>query len=139
MMTDFVDEIEARIGRILSDRGLMLVETFDGSDSGGRELKVGYFANSECKIQIYYWAREAETNCMIARLDAPNEFGLLSKSKKWQFLTRFVKKPDLPPVEVAEQARLELESFANPLEWVGDRIDRFYDVALAGMKDRYGG
>ncbi|MEH3130774.1 MAG: hypothetical protein PGN27_12545 [Mycolicibacterium neoaurum] len=60
-------------------------------------------------------------------------------SKKWQFLTRSLKKPDLPLVEIAEQARLELESFANPLVWVGDRIDRFYDAALAGMKERCGG
>ena len=137
-MTDFVDEIEATIGRTLSDRRLVLIEAFDGTDSGGRGLKVAYFGNTECKIQIYFWAREAETNCMIGLLDAPNEFGLPSKSKKWQSLTRFVKKPDLPLAEIAEQARLELESFANPLEWVADRIDRFYDVALSGMRERYG-
>ncbi|MCV7430165.1 hypothetical protein [Mycolicibacterium bacteremicum] len=137
MTTKFVYEIETTIGRTLSDRRLKFIDAFDGTDSGGRDLKVAYFGNSECKIQIYYWAREVETNCMIGLLDAPNEFGLLSNSTKWQFLTRFGEARDLPLAEIAEHARLELSSFANPLEWVGDCTARFYDVALAGMKERY--
>ena len=138
MNTTFVAKVEAVVGPTLSSHGFVLDDSYTGSDEGGRELSIAYYRNAECKLQIYQWAREGETNCMIGLLDAPNEFGLLSKTKRWQFLTRFVRRPDLPLAELAEQARLELESFADPLEWVNDRIQRYYEVALAGMTAKYG-
>lgn len=138
MTTDFVAEVEAMVGLVLSRRGFVLDDSFSGSDQGGRKLSIAYYRNNDCKIQIYSWEREGETNCMIGLLDAPNEFGLLSKTKRWQFLTRFVKRPDRPLPEIAEKARLKYKSYANPLEWVSDRIDKYYDVALAGMVRNYG-
>lgn len=138
MTSNFVAEVEAIVGPVLSRRGFLLNDSFSGSDQGGRELSIAYYRNGDCKIQIFSWEREGETNCMIGLLDAPNEFGLLSETKRWQFLTRFVKRPDLPLSEIAEKARLEYESYANPLEWVRDRIDKYYDIALAGMVRKYG-
>lgn len=134
----FVDEVKDIVGPVLANKRFALVDSFSGSDRGGRRLSIAYFRNGDCKIQVYSWEREGETNCMIGLLDAPNEFGLLSDSGRWQFLTRFVERPDLPLAEIASRARAEYENRANPLEWVSDRIDRFYDVALAGMKELYG-
>lgn len=139
MASPFVDRVESFVGPTLSSHGFVLDDRHTGSDEGGRELSIAYYRNTECKLQIYQWAREGETNCMIGLLDAPNEFGLLSKTKRWQFLTRFARRPDPPLAELAEQARLEFESFADPLEWVNDRIERYYEVALAGMKEKHGG
>lgn len=50
---------------------------------------------------------------MIGRLDAPNEFGLRSKTKKWQYFTRFAELPNLPLSEVARAAKVDYESFED--------------------------
>jgi hypothetical protein len=130
---DFPNVVQAVVGPVLSKRGFVLDEIQDGADEGGRHLSVVYFRSADCKIQIYESSREGETNCMIAPLDAPNEFGLRSTSKKWQYLTRFVKRPDLPLKELMRMARHEYESFDNPLEWVKARLEADFDAAHAGI------
>lgn len=95
MKLGFADEVQLLVGPALSDRGFALEQVFDGTDSGGRDLSVVYYRGPDCKIQIYESSREGETNCMIAPLSAPNEFGLRSTTTKWQYLTRFAKRPDL--------------------------------------------
>jgi hypothetical protein len=133
MSDDFPSDVRLVVEPILSKRGFVLDEIQDGTDDGGRQLSVVYFRSADCKIQIYESAREGETNCMIAPLDAPNEFGLRSTSKKWQFLTRFVKRSDLPLEGRLKMARQEYESYDNPLEWVKACIEAHFDTAHAAM------
>jgi hypothetical protein len=86
-------------------------------------------------MQIYESSREGATNCIIAPLDAPNAFGL--RAERWQYLPRFSTAPDLPLAELAALARAEYESYPNPLEWVRDRIARYYEAAHAGILRMY--
>lgn len=121
---------------MLEQFGFVLDEVDDSPDEGGRRQHIVYFRSNDCKVQVYESAREGEVNCMIAPIDVPNEFGL--RARKWQFLTRFSKRPDLPLAELAELARAEYKSYSNPLEWVRDRIVKYYDAAHKGILEMYG-
>lgn len=129
----FEGEVDRILGSTLRRYGLVFDGVFDGTDEGGRSLSICYFRGPNCKLQVYRWEREGETNCMIAPADAPNEFGLLSTSKKWQFLTRFVSRPDYPLDEVVRSARAEFDSYAEPLKWVRARINAYYEVACTAI------
>jgi hypothetical protein len=137
-MSDFPTEVQEIVGPALAGIGFTLDQIDDDADDGGRYLCVVFYRGIDSKIQIYKSSREGETNCMIAPLDAPNEFGLRSKSKKWQYFTRFIKLPDLPLDQVAQMARAEYESYDNPLSWVKARIECHFDVAHAGILEMYG-
>jgi hypothetical protein len=135
-MSNFSDEVQEIVGPQLSAMGFVLDQIDDGTDGpdgGGRALRVVYYRGSDVKIQIYESIREGETNCMIGALDAPNEWGLRNPSKKWQYFTRFVQFPDLPLKQLVKQARANYDSYANPLFWVLDRIEKHYEAARAGI------
>ncbi|SPM32306.1 hypothetical protein MRAB57_104, partial [Mycobacterium rhizamassiliense] len=132
----FSSEVQAVIGPLLTELGFVLDEIDDSPDEGGRRQHVVYYRSGDCKVQVYESSREGEVNCMIAPLDVPNEFGL--RAKKWQYFTRFVERPDRPLAELAALARAEYESFANPLDWVRDRIANYYEPAHAGILEMYG-
>ena len=134
--SEFSTEVQTIVGPVLEQFGFVLDEVDDSPDEGGRRQHIVYFRSNDCKIQVYESAREGEVNCMIAPLDVPNEFGL--RARKWQFLTRFSKRPDLPLAELAELARAEYDSYSNPLEWVRDRIVKYYDAAHKGILEMYG-
>jgi hypothetical protein len=136
MTSDFSVKVQETVGPLLSDLGFTLDEIDDNLDEGGRRGHVMYYRSNDCKIQIYQSSREGEVNCMIAPLDVPNEFGL--RAKKWQYLARFAKRPDVPVEELVRLARAEFESYAEPLEWVKDRIAKYFDVAHAGILEMYG-
>lgn len=131
MIQNFFMEVESIVGPLLKELGFRLDETDDTSDRGGNRY-IAYYRGKDCKLQIYQSSREGETNCMIAPLGAPNEFGL--RSEKWQYLTRFTKRPDLPATELIQLARREYESYSNPLEWVRDRIRANYESAHASIR-----
>lgn len=133
MTSDFVGEVDDIVAPTLRGFGLTPDGIFDGFDNGGRRLAICFFRGSDCKLQIYSWEREGETNCMIAPAYAANEFGPLSKSKRWQFLTKFVARPDLPLDELARAARVDFESHALPLQWVKARIEACYPEARDGV------
>jgi len=134
--SEFSTEVQTIVGPVLEQFGFVLDEVDDSPDEGGRRQHIVYFRSNDCKIQVYESAREGEVNCMIAPLDVPNEFGL--RARKWQFLTRFSKRPDLPLAELAELARAEYKSYSNPLEWVRDRIVKYYEAAHKGILEMYG-
>lgn len=135
MNAEFSSQVQETMGPLLEGLGFVLDEIDDRPDKGGRRRHIVYYRSSDCKLQVYESSREGEFNCMIAPLDAPNAFGL--ETKKWQFLTRFSKGPDLPLAELAAQARAEYESYANPLEWVRDRIVKYYGAAHTGILEMY--
>jgi hypothetical protein len=134
--SEFSTEVQTIVGPVLEQLGFVLDEIDDRPDEGGRRQHIVYFRSEDCKVQVYDSAREGEVNCMIAPIDVPNEFGL--RARKWQFLTRFSKRPDLPLAELAELARAEYKSYSNPLEWVRDRIIKYYEAAHEGILEMYG-
>jgi hypothetical protein len=135
MTSEFGNDVQTIVGLVLNELGFVLDEIDDNPEEGGRRQHVVYYRSDDCKIQIYESSREGETNCMIAPLNVPNAFGL--RAEKWQFLTRFSKRPDLPLAELAALARAEYESYANPLEWVRDRIVKYYEAAHTGILEMY--
>ena len=136
MASEFFTDVEATLGPLLREMGFVLDEVDDGPDEGGLARNIVYYRSKDCKLQIYYSAREGEINCMIAPLDAPNEFGL--NSKKWHFISRFSKRPDIPLQEQLQIALAEVQSYENRLDWVKDRIIRHYEDAHAGILEKYG-
>jgi hypothetical protein len=136
MASDFSAKVQKIVGPLLSDLGFTLDEIDDNLDEGGRRGHVVYYRSDDCKMQIYQSSREGEVNCMIAPPDVPNEFGL--RAKKWRYLTRFAKRPDVPPEELIRLARAEFDSYSEPLEWVKDRIVKYFDVAHTGILEMYG-
>ncbi|OMC16279.1 hypothetical protein A5736_00960 [Mycobacterium sp. SP-6446] len=87
-------------------------------------------------MQIYAFSREGEVNCMIAPLNAPNDFGLTGE--QWHYLSKFSKRSNAPPQERLRIAIAEANAYADPLEWVRDRIVKYYDAARVGILEMYG-
>ncbi|MCV7444278.1 hypothetical protein [Mycobacterium paraense] len=131
MTSDFSAQVQATVGPLLAELGFALDEVDDSPDQGGIERHIVYYRSNDCKIQIYESSREGEVNCMIATLDAPNEFGLTSK--QWHYISKFSRRSDIPPDERLRLAIAEAKSYANPLEWVRDRIAKHYEAAHAGV------
>jgi hypothetical protein len=111
-------------------------ELDDSPDEGGIERNIVYYRSRDCRLQIYYSAREGEINCMIAPLDAPNRFGLTAE--KWHYISRFSKRADLPPQERLRIALAEVQAYENRLDWVRDRIAKHYESAHAAILEKYG-
>jgi hypothetical protein len=137
MSSEFSADVQNIVGPLLVDLGFSLDEVDDTPDEGGRQQHVVYYRSDDCKIQIYDSWREGEINCMIAPVSVSNEFGL--RAEKWQFLTRFTKMPNLSLTEVADLAKAELDAHPNRLEWVRDRIAKYYDDAHQGILEMYDG
>jgi hypothetical protein len=136
MTSDFYADVEARVGPLLEKLGFVLDELDDSPDGGGIERSIVYYRSRDCRLQIYYSAREGEINCMIAPLDAPNRFGLTAE--KWHYISRFSKRADLPPQERLRIALAEVQAYENRLDWVRDRIAKHYESARAGILEKYG-
>ncbi|WP_431236118.1 hypothetical protein ACQ856_28835 (plasmid) [Mycolicibacterium psychrotolerans] len=134
MASEVSAEIQTIIGPVLADRGFTLDDIDDSPDEGGRPRHVVYYRSNDCKIQVYESAREGEVNCMIAPLDAPNEWGLDSRS--WHFLTHFAQRRNPPSAESLRAMRAEYDSYSNRLEWLRDRITKYYDDAHRGILAR---
>jgi hypothetical protein len=135
MSHEFLTGVRSIIEPTLADLGFRPDGYVDDIDEGGRKVRIAFYRSADCKMQIYESSREGETNCMIAPLDAPDSFGL--RADKWQLFTRFSKHPDLPLDELLELATAEYNAYANPLEWVRDRIARHYEAAHAGILEMY--
>lgn len=80
----------AEVGRFLeptlSHTGFKLVEIQDAAIYQHRPAWAIYYRGQDCKLQICWSARDGGIDFMLAPLDAPNEFGLLNMSEKWQFM-----------------------------------------------------
>jgi hypothetical protein len=136
MTSDFYADVEATVGPLLKSLGFVVAEVDDNPDGGGIPRNIVYYRSDDCKLQIYYSAREGEINCMIAPLDAPNEFGL--NGEKWYYISYFSKRPDLPPKERLRLAIAEVQAYDNRLDWVKDRIIKHYETARAGILEKFG-
>ena len=135
MASEFSADVQAIVGPTLEERGFVLDEIDDSPDEGGRDQHVVYYRSKDCKIQVYDSSREGEVNCMIAPLDAPNKLGL--RTKKWHYISKFSKRPNIPPQERLRAAIAEAQAYANPLDWVRDRIVKHYETAHAAILEKY--
>jgi hypothetical protein len=135
MPDTFRANVERTLGPLLSKLGFVMEEVDDGPDEGGIPRHIAYFKSADCRLQVYDSSREGEINCMIAPLDAPKKFGL--NAEKWHYISRFSKRSDLPPKERLRVAIAEAQAYANPFEWVRDRIAKHYERAHASILELY--
>ena len=133
MTTGFGEAVESAVGPVLAQLGFVLDEIDSSVDEGGRPGSVVYYRSSDCKIQIYKSSRAGNVNCMIAPLDAPNEFGPHDRSLMWRFLNEFSPAPDVPLEELAKSVSYKAKSEAQQLSEVRDRIVACYDDAHVGI------
>lgn len=133
--SDFAKDADAVVGPLLTQLGFTLDEIDDTPDEGGRPQHVVYYRSKDCKIQIYNSWREGEVNCMIAPRSAANKFG--PRAEKWHVLSRFAEPSQLSLAEAIDQANAELAAYPNQLEWVRDRIAKYYEAAHRGVLAMY--
>jgi hypothetical protein len=79
-------EVERFLAPTLSHAGFKLDEIHDATIYQNRPAWAVYYRGQDCKLQICWSARDGGIDFMLAPFDAPNEFGLLNRSKKWQFM-----------------------------------------------------
>ncbi len=81
-------ELERHLGAAFSSHGFMREEVVDPIDYHGRPAGAVFYRALDCKLQICWSLREGSEDFMLAGIDAPNEFGLVNKSKRWHFMLR---------------------------------------------------
>jgi hypothetical protein len=79
-------DVEKYMGPTLSRYGFELEAIEPAVEYGERPAWAVYFHSVDCKLQVSWSAREGSVDFMLAPVDAPTEFGLVNKSKKWRFL-----------------------------------------------------
>lgn len=141
MSEKFPEQAKLIVGPVLQNLGFTLEEVDDAVDEGGRRGAVLYYRRPDCKIQIYWSAREHEINCMIGPLEAPNEHGLYNRSGKWHYLNDFTPTPQIPLEDLVHQLRSErsnFESHTKWLKWLAQRVEDYYEDAYSGILKLYG-
>ena len=126
-------EVERIVGPSLAARGFALDEVDPRVDEGGRWGSVVYYRGSDTKVQVYLSTREGEVNCMIAPLDAPNEYGLTNRSNKWRYFTWFVERPNVPLEELVNLIPVPPRTGEGRLELVKETIEECFSAAHAGI------
>ncbi|SON62741.1 hypothetical protein MSIMFI_04269 [Mycobacterium simulans] len=136
VVDDFLQEVQIIVGPFLSDLGFTVDEVDSAVDEGPKGSVV-YYRGQDCKIQIYHSSREGEINAMIAPLDAPNDYGLYDRSRKWHYFNDFTELPNLPVEELVRKLREERASFETTpkrLEWLNrEHIARYFESAHAAI------
>ncbi|WP_428341819.1 hypothetical protein [Mycobacterium sp.] len=79
-------ELERYLEPTLSGAGFKLDGLEDPSTYQNRPAWVIFYQGQDCKLQISWSARDGGIDYLLAPLDAPNEFGLSNKSKKWHLM-----------------------------------------------------
>ncbi|CAJ1586169.1 hypothetical protein [[Mycobacterium] wendilense] len=138
---EFVIQAQEILGPTLSGRGFTLEEIDDAVDEGGRYGAALYYLSSDCKLQIYWSAREWEVNVMVAPLGSPNQHGLYDRSRRWHYLPEFSPRPNLSLEELVKKRREEGVKFLDDIgqlrQLVG-HIDRYFEKAHTEILKQYG-
>ncbi|OBB77135.1 hypothetical protein [Mycobacterium sp. 852014-52144_SCH5372336] len=132
-MDDFLNQVQSIVGPLLFELGFELEDVDLSVDEGGRSGGVVYYRSRDSKIQVYESSREASINCMIAPLNAPNEFGPHDRSHRWQYLTEFTPMPNTRLEELVESVSFKPKTTAEQLHWVRDIIGEHFEAAHAGI------
>ncbi|MGE2832659.1 hypothetical protein [Mycobacterium sp. SMC-4] len=134
----FPDEVQSAVGPLLSELGFTLDSVNAHVDEDGGFGSVVYYRSEDCKIQVYRSSREGSVNCMIAPLEAPNEFGPRDKSPTWQYLTKFSPKSDVPLEELIRAVSFEPQTSVEELRWVRETISKYINAARDGIRGMHG-
>jgi hypothetical protein len=126
------------IGPVLEARGFVMDYMDDQLYDGDGQSEVVFYRSSDCKVQSYLSSRAGEVNAMIAPLNAPNVFGLLDHSGKWQYFARFITRPDLSITRLARLSTSTYEIDEERVESVRNRILENYPSAHAGILKMFG-
>lgn len=79
-------DVERYMGSTLTALGFDLDEVDPDFVYGERPAWAVFYRAPDCKLQVCWSARDGGVDFMLASLDAPNEFGLENRSKKWRFM-----------------------------------------------------
>jgi hypothetical protein len=79
-------DVERYMGSTLTPLGFELDDADPDVVHGERSAWAVFYRGPDCKLQVCWSAREGGVDFMLAPLDAPNEFGLENRSKKWRFM-----------------------------------------------------
>lgn len=79
-------DVERYMGSTLAALGFHLDEVDADAVYGERPAWAVFYRGPDCKLQVCWSAREGGVDFMLAPLDAPNEYGLMNRSKKWRFM-----------------------------------------------------
>jgi hypothetical protein len=80
------NDVERYMGSTLTALGFELDEVEPDVMYGERSAWAVFYRRPDCKLQVCWSARDGGIDFMLAPLDAPNEFGLDNRSKKWRFM-----------------------------------------------------
>jgi hypothetical protein len=97
-------DVERYMGPRLAALGFHLDQLDADMVYGERPAWAVFYRGPDCKLQVCWSAREGGVDFMLASLDAPNEYGLLNRSKKWRFMLALSDATDdlaTPPLGVA--------------------------------------
>ena len=138
MQESFAADVQSIVGPAMSELGFELDGIDDDVDEGGRSGRVVFYRRDDCKVQVYWSAREFEINAMIAPANAPNEHGLYDRFAMWHYFGEFEKRPDLPLEELVILRKRDKENFQSTrrwLAWLRDKIVLNFDAALAAINE----
>lgn len=107
MVEEFSDQVQSIVGPLLSELDFELDAVDLSVDEGGIPGAVVYYRSDDCKMQVYQSLRHGSVNCMIAPLNAPNQFGPHDRSLSWQYLTKFAAMPEKSLEELVESVSFE--------------------------------
>jgi hypothetical protein len=79
-------DVDYYMGSKLAALGFDLDEVDAGVVYGERPAWAVFYRGPDCKLQVCWSDREGGVDFMLAPVDAPNEFGLDNRSKKWRFM-----------------------------------------------------
>lgn len=99
-------DVEAHLGKTLAKLGFTLEAADEAVVYGERPAWAVYYRGADCKLQVCWSAREGGIDFMLAPLDAPNEFGLSSRSKGWEYMLMLSESDDglqTPALEASDE------------------------------------
>jgi hypothetical protein len=79
-------DVDHYMGSKLTALGFDLDEVDPGVVYSERPAWAVFYRGPDCKLQVCWSDLEGGVDFMLAPVDAPNEFGLDNRSKKWRFI-----------------------------------------------------
>jgi hypothetical protein len=81
-----LSDVERHLGPTLASLSFRLDEVDPDLVYGERAAWAVYYRGADCKLQVCWSERDGGVDFMLAPSDAPNEFGIENRSKKWHFM-----------------------------------------------------
>jgi hypothetical protein len=120
-------DVERYMGATLAALGFALDEIHPEVVYGERSAWAVFYRGPDCKLQVCQSSRDGGIDFMLAPLDAPNEFGLDNRSKKWRFMLALSDATDdlgMPPLGEGTDAAWA---------WLKALFDAHFEAAHAAL------